>query len=42
MEDIVYFPLNISNRIDVSYDRDLKDLLAAICNDGKYETMIKV
>lgn len=42
MKNIVYFPLDISNKIDITYTKDLKNLLATIYNDGKYKIIVKV
>lgn len=42
LEDVIYFSLDIVDGIDIAYDRDLKSFLAAMCNDGKHETMVRV
>ena len=34
--------LDIGHHVDVSHYRDLEGLLAEVCYDSKYETMIKV
>lgn len=41
-KNIAYFPLDVSNKIDVIYNKDLKVFLATIFNNGEYETMIRV
>lgn len=41
-EDIIYFPLDVSNEIDIAYDRDLKSLLTAMYNNGEYEIMVRI
>lgn len=41
-KDIVYFPLDINNGIDVIYDKNLKNLLTAIFNDNRNKIIIKV
>lgn len=42
MEDVVYFPLNISDKFDIIHNKNLKNLLAKIYNNSKYKTMVKV
>lgn len=42
IKNIVYFPMDVSNKIDVTYNKDLKNLLAIIYNNDKYETMVKI
>lgn len=42
MEDVVNFVLDIDNWVDIVHDWDLKSLLAAIDENGKYEVVIRV
>lgn len=42
MEDIVYLPLNISNGINIAHYKDLKNFLAKMYNNSKYETIIRI
>lgn len=42
MEDVIQFLLDISNEVDITYNMNLKNLLAITCNNDKYEIIIKV
>lgn len=41
-KDIIYFLLDVSNKIDIIYDGDLKNHLAAMYNDDKSKIIVKV
>lgn len=41
-EDVVNLLLDIGNQVDVAYNRDLEGFLAAIYNDSKHKTMVRV
>lgn len=41
-KSVIYLPLNISDGGDLTHDGVLKSLLAAMYNDVKYKSMIKI
>lgn len=40
--DIIYLILNIGQRIDVAYNRHLKNLLFLVHDDSKYIAIVKI
>lgn len=42
MENVIYFVLDIAHQVDISYYKDLEDILAIVYYNHKYERMIKV
>lgn len=40
LQNVIYLILDVGNRVDIFYDRNLERFLAAISDDSKHKAMV--